>query len=233
VQDRLGFNFTVTTMATRVTLSLVSHYENKWQRRALVVYEVDDLLILIVADLARETQTILLRNIFLSQLHFLASSMTEDGYTSSSALDSGDQSESQLNVPFHGRPSFQSLDSVEETESTNGHITSISPQPRSSSDSRSKSPISQPWRDTAPSLSDRREQLPSLVEPSFDEHVLRALCELDVIFFPLFDILHNFSDFFNFISAGFLYFLIELNKARYLVEYAPPSNEFFLLFPDI
>lgn len=118
----------------------------------------------------------------------LLPSMTEDGYTSSSALDSGDQSDSnQLSVPFHGRPSFQSLDSVEETESTNGHITSISSQPRSSSDSRSKSPISQPWRDTAPSsLSDRREQLPSLVEPSFDEHVLRALCELDVIFFPLF-----------------------------------------------
>ena len=111
------------------------------------------------------------------------SSMTEDGYTSSSALDSGDQSEGhQFGVPFHGRPSFQSLDSVEETESANGHITSISSQPRSSSDSRSKSPTSQPWRDTAPSLSERREQLPSLVEPSFDEHILRALCELDVIF---------------------------------------------------
>ena len=109
--------------------------------------------------------------------------MTEDGHTSSSALDSGDQSEAHtFGVPFHGRPSYQSLDSVEETESTNGHLTSISSQPRSSSDSRSKSPPSQPWRDTAPSLSDRREQLPSLVEPSFDEHVLRALCELDVIF---------------------------------------------------
>lgn len=117
--------------------------------------------------------------------------MTEDDYTSSSALDSGDQSEGHsLGVPFHGRPSFQSLDSVEETESANGHITSISSQPRSSSDSRSKSPTSQPWRDTAPSLSDRREQLPSLVEPSFDENVLRALCELDVIF-PLFNILDN------------------------------------------
>ena len=116
----------------------------------------------------------------------LTSSMTEDGYTSSSAVDSGDQYEGHLfGVPFHGRPSFQSLDSVEETESTNGHISS---QPRSSSDSRSKSPTSQPWRDTAPSLSDRREPLStiqsatsSLVEPSFDEHVLRALCELDVI----------------------------------------------------
>ena len=114
---------------------------------------------------------------------FLTSSMTEDGHTSSTALDSGDQSEGHsFGVPFHGRPSFQSLESVEESESVNGHITSISSQPRSSSDSRSKSPASQPWRDTAPSLSDRREPLPSLVEPSFDEHVLRALCELDVIF---------------------------------------------------
>ena len=110
--------------------------------------------------------------------------MAEDGYTSSPALDSGDQSEGHhFGAPFHGRPSFQSLDSVEETESANGHITSISSQPRSSSDSRSKSPTSQPRRDTAQSLSDRRDPLPSLVEPSFDEHVLRALCELDVISF--------------------------------------------------
>lgn len=123
--------------------------------------------------------------IYLSQP--LTSSMTEDGYTSSTALDSGDQSEAQVfGVQFHGRP-FQSLDSVDETESTNGHIASISSQPRSSTDSRSKSPTSQPWRDTASSLSDRREVssaihngTSSLVEPSFDEHVLRALCELDV-----------------------------------------------------
>ena len=140
-------------------------------------------MIIVVPDtnLARETQTPSFSEISFSATYFLASSMTEDDYNSSSALDSGDQSEGHpLGVPFHGRPSFQSLDSVEETESTNGHITSS--QPRSSSDSRSKSPTSQPWRDTAPSLSDRREHLPSLVEPSFDEHVLRALCELDVIF---------------------------------------------------
>ena len=137
-------------------------------------------------DLARERDSdpILLRFIFLIPTHFFTASMTEDEYTSSSALDSGDQSDGHpFGVPFQGRPSFQSLDSVEETESTNGHITSNSSQPRSSSDSRSKSPTSQPWRDTAPSLSDRREPLlPSLVEPSFDEHVLRALCELDVNF---------------------------------------------------
>ena len=123
--------------------------------------------------------------------------MTEGGFTSSStALDSGDQYEGPIfGIPFHGRPSFQSLDSVDETDSANDHIAS---QPRSSSDSRSKSPTSQPWRDTASSLSDRREPLstihngtPTLVEPSFDEHVLRALCELDVNFFVVY-ILHSF-----------------------------------------
>ena len=129
--------------------------------------------------------------IYLSQP--LTSSMKEDGYTFSTALDSGDQSEARIfGVQYHGRPSFQSLDSVEETESANGHITS---QPRSSSDSRSKSPTSRPWRDTASSLSDRREPIPSgtssLVEPSFDEHVLRALCELDVISFLLTSYIHN------------------------------------------
>ncbi|KIM44840.1 hypothetical protein M413DRAFT_66838 [Hebeloma cylindrosporum] len=63
---------------------------------------------------------------------------------------------------------------------------SISPQPRSSTDSSGKSPKSQPWRDNAASLTDRRDTLttihsgtPSLVEPTFDENVLRALCELD------------------------------------------------------
>ncbi|KAF8159815.1 hypothetical protein B0H34DRAFT_782440 [Crassisporium funariophilum] len=109
----------------------------------------------------------------------------EDGYTSSTAWDSGDQSE--LHSSGYGRPSFQSLDSVEEHSSAGGHVISISPQPRSSSDSASRSPPpSQPWRDTATALSDRRDTLstihsgtPSLVEPSFDENVLRALCELD------------------------------------------------------
>lgn len=118
--------------------------------------------------------------------------MTEDGYTSSTAWDSGDQSDlHSFGGQFHGRPSFKSLDAVDETSSVNGHFTS--PQPRSSSDSRSKSPTSQPWRDTTTVLSDRLETLstihsgtPSLVEPSFDENVLRALCELDVNLFSYF-----------------------------------------------
>lgn len=122
--------------------------------------------------------------------------MTEDEYTST-VWDSGDQSEAHpFAVQSHGRPSFQSLESVDERESANGHLNSMSSQPRSSSDSRSKSPTSQPWRDTATTSSDRPEALsakhsrtPSLVEPSFDENVLRALCELDVNIYVFFDIL--------------------------------------------
>lgn len=131
--------------------------------------------------------------------------MAEDGYTSSTAWDSGDQSDVHLGQ-FHGRPSFQSLDSVDETSSTNGHF---SPQPRSSSDSRSKSPNSQQiWRDTAAALA-TIHRTPSLVEPSFDENVLRALCELDV------NLCTFRLDFFLtcFISVGFPYFLIESNRA--------------------
>ena len=191
--------------------------------------------------MARETQTPSFSEISFSNYTSLLPSMTEDGYTSSSALDGGEQSEGhQLNVPFHGRPSFQSLDSVEETESTNGHVTSISSQPRSSSDSRSKSPLPQPWRDTAPSsLSDRRENLPSLVEPSFDEHVLRALCELDVsdILFLCFDILHKpfYSDFFIvFCQCGVPLLLDRIKQSSVSCRVCPPyqlnSSYFFPTF---
>jgi len=110
----------------------------------------------------------------------------EDGYSSSTAWESADNSDLN-NHSAYGRPSFQSLESVEENSSSAPHIMSISPQPRSSTDSSGKSPKSQPWRDNATSLTDRRDTLttihsgtPSLVEPTFDENVLRALCELDV-----------------------------------------------------
>ncbi|KAJ3502834.1 hypothetical protein NLJ89_g8709 [Agrocybe chaxingu] len=87
------------------------------------------------------------------------------------------------------RPSFQSLDSVDEDHPSStsaapaggvhahAHATSVSPQPRSSTESH---PASQPWRDNAPPLSAIHSSgTPSLVEPTFDENVLRALCELD------------------------------------------------------
>jgi len=112
--------------------------------------------------------------------------MAEDGYSSSTAWENADNSDLN-NHSAYGRPSFQSLESVEEHSSSAPHIMSISPQPRSSTDSSGKSPKSQPWRDNAASLTDRRDTLttihsgtPSLVEPTFDENVLRALCELDV-----------------------------------------------------
>lgn len=116
-------------------------------------------------------------------LHYHAClNMAEDGYTSSTAWESGDNSDAHA----HGRPSFQSLDSVDENSSSAAYFTSVSPQPRSSSESR-KSPTSQHWRDNGAVPVDRRDTLstihsgaPSLVEPTFDENVLRALCELDV-----------------------------------------------------
>lgn len=124
------------------------------------------------------------RTIFIPFSPFMA--MAEDGYSSSTAWENADNSDLH-NHSSYGRPSFQSLESVEEHSSSAPHIMSISPQPRSSTDSSGKSPKSQPWRDNAASLTDRRDTLttihsgtPSLVEPTFDENVLRALCELDV-----------------------------------------------------
>ncbi|KDR67998.1 hypothetical protein GALMADRAFT_257554 [Galerina marginata CBS 339.88] len=109
--------------------------------------------------------------------------MAEDGYTSSTTTAWEDRS---TDLHSYGRPSY-SLDSVEEHSSSGPHGASTSPQPRSSTESSGKSPSSQPWRDNnATAFVDRRDTLstihsgtPSLVEPTFDENVLRALCELD------------------------------------------------------
>lgn len=106
----------------------------------------------------------------------------EDGYTSSTAWESSGQGElpaARGHYPGH------SLDSVE-SSSLNLHVTSISPPPRSSSDSERKSPNNF-WQDAQTSIPERHDtlatihsvQTPSLVDPSFDENVLRSLCELD------------------------------------------------------
>ncbi|KAF9054607.1 GTPase activating protein [Panaeolus papilionaceus] len=116
--------------------------------------------------------------------------MADEGYTSSTTWpggDSSDHTDGLHNSNSYGRPSFQSLDSVDESSSSGLHVLSTSPQPRSSTDSAGRSPLTQPWRDPGTALpADRRDTLstihsnpPSLVEPSFDENVLRALCELD------------------------------------------------------
>ena len=80
------------------------------------------------SEIACESPTgILLRFIFLSLS--LPCFLHDGGRIHIFINDGGDQSEGHLfGVPFHGRPSFLSLDSVDETESANGHITSISSQ---------------------------------------------------------------------------------------------------------
>lgn len=69
-------------------------------------------------------------------------------------------------------------------------IFSSSPQPRSSVDSAGPQSSLGHWRDSTTAYTDRRDTIsiapslqgdpPLLVEPNFDEGVLRALCELDV-----------------------------------------------------
>lgn len=112
--------------------------------------------------------------------------MADDAYTSSTTTAWDDQQSSEIHTSSYGRPSFQSLDSVEEDPHHGPIGLTASPQPRSSAESAGKSPSLQPWReshaaafmDTLSSIN--TGQAPSLVEPTFDENVLRALCELDV-----------------------------------------------------
>ena len=106
--------------------------------------------------------------------------MAEEGYLSS-AWESGDQSD----LAGHGRPQLRTFDSAEVSSPAPQPMTS-SPQPRSSNDSAGRSSTSR-WQESPPAVSmERRDTLTiqsdsaSLVEPSFDENVLRALCDLDV-----------------------------------------------------
>ena len=109
--------------------------------------------------------------------------MAEEGYLSS-AWESGDQSD----LPSgHGRPQLRTFDSAE-SSSQGARVMASSPQPRSSIDSAER-PSASRWPESPPQglITERRDTLStihsdkgSLVEPSFDENVLRALCELDV-----------------------------------------------------
>lgn len=110
--------------------------------------------------------------------------MADEGYLSS-AWESGDHSDFQTSSG-HGRPQLRTFDSGESSSSP--HVKSASPQPRSSFESAGRSSTSR-WQDSSPPATtvERRDTLTtihsdttSLVEPSFDENVLRALCELDV-----------------------------------------------------
>lgn len=110
--------------------------------------------------------------------------MAEDGY-SSSAWETTDNSDVNSTNQVYGRPHPHPL----ALDSTSAHVPipptpskSVSPPPRSSSDSASR------WHDDIPVTLERRDTMlsaipsdaGSLIEASFDENILRALCELDV-----------------------------------------------------
>ena len=114
-----------------------------------------------------------------------------DGYASTTTAWESGVEPSDRHSPYD-RLVAESAD--ERASSFAHHSFSTSPQHRSSIESpsvngHSKSLAShRPWRDnTQPAPIERRDTLstvesgtPSLVEPTFDENVLRALCELDV-----------------------------------------------------
>ncbi|KAG6873517.1 hypothetical protein C0995_014785 [Termitomyces sp. Mi166 len=111
--------------------------------------------------------------------------MTDDGYLSS-AWD-GDQFDFQ-NSAGHGRPQLRTFESAE-TSSLSPRVDSTSPIPtRASVDSAGRASTSR-WQEsptaqiTTPERRDNASTVHSepvnLVEPTFDESVLRALCDLD------------------------------------------------------
>jgi hypothetical protein len=120
----------------------------------------------------------------------------DDGYTSSAwPGDNVDQSDgiNSISHASHGHSQPRPVESPRTSPTPNFYPTSGSP-PRSSSDSFA-GPATSKWRESlpAPTLerkdtlatipSDVPNDTSSLVEPSFDENVLRALCDLDVSVF--------------------------------------------------
>lgn len=115
--------------------------------------------------------------------------MAEDGYNSS-AWETTDGSDTNPSSNHQNQGRAQPLPLVVETSQTLPippiPPKSVSPPPRISSDSASQ------WHDNAPVTLELRDTVvstipsegESLVEVSFDENMLRALCELDVSFIP-------------------------------------------------
>lgn len=112
--------------------------------------------------------------------------MAEDGH-SSSAWETTDHSDlNSSSFPLHGRsqPPPPVLETVEDQPPIPPIIPSksVSPPPRSSLDSASR------WHDNIPVTVEHRDTTISsipgdptgLVETTFDESILRALCDLDV-----------------------------------------------------
>jgi Rho GTPase-activating protein RGD1 len=111
--------------------------------------------------------------------------MAEDGYSSSPWETTDNSDINSSSTPAYGRthPHPAVLEIVGDDPSMPPiPPKSVSPPPRSSSDSASR------WHDNIPVTVEHRDttlpSLPSdtasLVETTFDENVLRALCELDV-----------------------------------------------------
>lgn len=156
--------------------------------------------------------------------------MGDDAY-SPSVWDSTDHSDPSNpgHTPYGLQPG--NLSFLHESATTPAFISAqgkqSSPPPRSSSDSLGRSSTSR-RRDSIPITVDRKDTLStilsdvsSLVEPSFDENVLRALCELDVSFTAWLwncDVLTRGHG-----SVVSLCCWIELNKAWYPVGFVIPS----------
>ena len=109
--------------------------------------------------------------------------MADDGY-SSSAWETTDNSDA--NSPgFAMYAPHLATDSEQDLPAPRPYARASSPPPRSSVESSSR-PSTSAWHDSAPSV-ERREALSTisgdastLVETTFDESILRALCDLDV-----------------------------------------------------
>ncbi|KAG2048512.1 RhoGAP-domain-containing protein [Suillus hirtellus] len=115
--------------------------------------------------------------------------MADEGYSSTAweSTDNPDPNASQ--TPYYGlfQPNSPSLihESATAPALSSLPVKPSSPPPRSSSDSLGRSSSSR-WRDSVPVTIERKDTLSvipsdaiSLVETSFDENVLRVLCELD------------------------------------------------------
>jgi hypothetical protein len=128
--------------------------------------------------------------------------MTDEAYAAA-AWDYADNSDSQTGPSSYHYP-------VRILDSQDGSLPMANASPsqqRSSTDSVGRS-----WRDSPTVGSDTREpvDVASLVDASFDENVLRSLCELDVRYFT--DILRYFT-YLCFGSAASLCSWIALNRA--------------------
>jgi len=113
-----------------------------------------------------------------------------DGYPSSPVVWESSVDHSEPRSPLD-RPSFHTL--AESVDHAHTHHSTVPSPHRSNGEPSSvnghkSTTLHQPWRDNAPALAiERRDTIssknsgsPSLVEPTFDENILRALCDLDV-----------------------------------------------------